>query len=104
MIDYEELISKSSLTSYILIVKLAKKGTVNSKVLDVGCGTGIFWKVLGNKVKQELVPECMTVEHYCITSGHIGLLPRHCCPNKRLYFPNLMKFEKYKKKQKKTHS
>ena len=73
MVDYEELTSKSSLTSYI--VKLAKKGTV--KVLDVGCGTGMFWKVLGNKMKQQLEPECMLnitvslvdISDYCLDTA-----------------------------------
>ena len=73
MVDYEELTSKSSLISHI--VKLAKQGTV--KVLDVGCGTGMFWKVLGNKIKQQLVPECMLnitvslvdISDYCLDTA-----------------------------------
>ena len=52
------------------------------KVLDVGCGTGMFWKVLGNKVKQEFVPECIlniTVSLVDISDLFIALtlLPKH---------------------------
>ena len=48
-VDYEELASKSLLISHL--AELAKKGTVN--VLDVGCGTGMFWKILSKEIKQQ---------------------------------------------------
>lgn len=72
MVDYEELASKSLLISHL--VELAKKGTVN--VLDVGCGTGMFWKVLSKEIKQQ-VPDSIShiavslvdISDYCLETA-----------------------------------